>query len=153
LATIELNLSLKENNIQSKIEIANFLAQCAYETNWGQWLTEGAYLSESERASYFARKDYGYKYRGAGYIHIIWDYNYEPFANVMGNPKIYNQGADYVAANYAWSAAGWFWSNNNINNKIAKGATVTDITRIVNGGIGTAAKRQGYYDKIYSILR
>lgn len=146
-STVELNLTLKENNILSKVEKANFLAQCAYETNWGMWLTE---IGDE---SYFADKSYGYKYRGAGYIQITWDYNYSTFANVMGDPEIYNQGANYVATNYAWTAAGWFWNNNNINDKITNGATVTAVTRIVNGGIGTAAARQGYYDKIYSILR
>lgn len=70
----------------------------------------------------------------------------------MGDPEIYNQGADYVAENYAWQAAGWFWNNKNINSKIAEGATVKDITRMVNGGTATAGERQVYYNKIYSVL-
>ena len=141
-----LNTTLITNNIRQTNEISHFLAQCAYETNWGTWLTE---IGSTE---YFSNKPYGYKYRGAGYIQLTWDYNYKAFSEAMGDPEIYNQGADYVAENYAWQAAGWFWNNKNINSKIAEGATVKDITRMVNGGTATAGERQVYYNKIYSVL-
>ena len=135
-----LNTTLITNNIRQTNEISHFLAQCAYETNWGTWLTE---IGSTE---YFSNKPYGYKYRGAGYIQLTWDYNYKAFSEAMGDPEIYNQGADYVAENYAWQAAGWFWNNKNINSKIAEGATVKDITRMVNGGTATAGERQVYYN-------
>jgi len=32
---------------------------------------------------------------------LTWSYNYESFSKAMGDPEIYNQGVDYVAANYA----------------------------------------------------
>ena len=119
----KLTVTLKKNNIRTKEQKAHFLSQCAYETNYGKWLTE---IGSEE---YFTGKPYGYKYRGAGYIQLTWDYNYRSFANYMGDDEIYNQGADYVAAHYAWQAAGWWWSNNTMNQKINNGATVADVTR------------------------
>ena len=128
------------------MEISHFLAQCAYESNFGKWLTEIG--SEN----YFSDRAYGYKYRGAGYIQLTWDYNYQAFANYMGDPEIYNQGADYVATNYAWAAAGWFWTNKNMNSRIANGATVQDITRLVKGSTSTWETRQSYYDRFIGIF-
>lgn len=141
-----LNKVLRENNILTSVEISHFLAQCAAETNFGQWLTE---LGSD---SYFAANGYGKKYRGAGYIQLTWDYNYQAFADYMGDPEIYNQGADYVAANYAWEAAGWFWTSNNINARIAAGATVKDVTRYVRGSYGTWERRQEYYNTFIGIF-
>jgi len=143
----ELNWALYNNGITSKNEIAHFLAQCAYESNWGLWLTE---LGNDE---YFAANGYGTKYRGAGYIHLTWDYAYYNFSIVMGDPEIYVQGADYVAAHYAWTAAGWFWTNKGLNATIAAGATVRDVTRIVLGSYNTWEKRQANYDKIFMVLQ
>ena len=80
------------------------------------------------------------------------DYNYKAFSESVGDPQIYAQGADYVASNYAWTAAGWFWSNNNINAKIANGATVRDVTRIVRGSTNSWEGRQGYYNKFIGMF-
>ena len=142
----ELNRTLIQNNILTSMEISHFLAQCAYESNFGKWLTEIG--SEN----YFSDRAYGYKYRGAGYIQLTWDYNYQAFSNYMGDPEIYNQGADYVATNYAWAAAGWFWTNKNMNSRIANGATVQDITRLVKGSTSTWETRQSYYDRFIGIF-
>ena len=38
-----LNTTLITNNIRQTNEISHFLAQCAYETNWGTWLTAVSY--------------------------------------------------------------------------------------------------------------
>ena len=101
---------------------------------------------------YFSNKDYGYKYRGAGYIQLTWDYNYSDFAKAVDDEEIYNQGAEYVAENYAWRAAGWFWSNNDMNTRIANGATVRDITRVVRGSSSGWEKRKEYYDHSFNVL-
>ena len=143
----ELNIALKENNIVTKEQQAQFLAQCAYETNWGMWLLE---IGSVE---YFEDKEYGFKYRGAGYIHLTWDYNYLAFSEAMGDPEIYKQGAVYVAANYPWAAAGRFWNNNNFNAIVSNGGSVKDITLIVSASTETATAREGFYDKILDILK
>ncbi len=125
---------------------AHFLSQCAYETNLGQWLTE---IGSEE---YFSDKAYGYKYRGAGYIQLTWDFNYASFSKAMGDPEIYNQGAKYVANNYAWQAAGWFWKDTNMNSIINNGGTVKDVTRKVKGSSETYEEREIYYNKFLESL-
>jgi len=136
----ECNNVLNKYDIDTPEEKAHFFAQCAYESNYGLWLTE---LGDK---TYFSNKDYGYKYRGAGYIQLTWDYNYRDFSIAMDDDEIYNQGADYVAKNYAWRAAGWFWSMNDINNRIENGISVMDVTEIVKGSSSTWEIRQNYYN-------
>ena len=138
--------TLEMYEIDTPEEKAHFFAQCAAETNFGMWLTEIG------SDSYFAGKAYGKKYRGSGYIQLTWDYNYAAFTEDMGDPEIYNQGAEYVAANYAWQAAGWWWANNNMNNRIANGYTVREVTRRVRGSDGTWETRQKYYDRFIRIF-
>lgn len=143
----EINLVLMNNQIDTGDLISHFLAQCAYESNYGKWLTE---LGDE---SYFANSAYGYKYRGAGYIHITWDYNYEAFSNAIGDPFIYSLGADYVAENYAWAASGWWWSHNNMNEKILNGYSVDQVSLTVLGGNnGTLGARAGIYQRYRGIF-
>ena len=141
----DLNTTMQKANINSINLAAHFLAQCAVETNYGMWLTE---LGDE---SYFNKNGYGCKYRGAGYIQLTWDFNYKSFAEYMGDPQIYEQGADYVADNYAWSAAGWFWTNYNINSVIS-GNNVDAVTSIVNYYTDSYAQRREAYYYIYGIL-
>ncbi len=138
--------ALKIGEIDTVNEKAHFFAQCAMETNYGRYLTE--YGSRD----YFSKKKYGYLYRGSGYIQLTWDYNYKAFSEYMNDPEIYNKGADYVADNYAWTAAGWWWNNSKMNALIANGASVKDVTKRVRGGYGTWEKRQACYDTFLMIL-
>ena len=103
----ELNLTLKRNNIFSVIEISHFLAQCAYESDFGQTLVEAGYLSTSSQMAYLQKQSY-YPYYGAGYIQLTWEFNYKAFSVAMNDSEILKQGPEYVASNYAWNAAGWF---------------------------------------------
>ena len=141
-SAIKLANTLESNNIITTEQISAFLAQCAYETNYGLWLTEIG--SES----YFENTAYGYKYRGAGYIQITWDYNYKDFANAMGDIEIYNQGANYVAANYAWEVAEWFWSKNDINSALINGGFDATSRKINYYDTASFAKRRNYYNSI-----
>ena len=143
----DLNVTLMSNSINTGNLISHFLAQCAYESNYGKLLTE---LGDE---AYFANSRYGYKYRGAGYIHITWDYNYKDFSNAMGDPLIFSCGADYVAANYAWSASGWWWSHNNMNEKILSGYSVDQVSLTVLGGNnGTFGEREAIYQRYRGIF-
>lgn len=58
-------------------------------------------------------------------------------------------GADYVAENYAWEAAAWFWSEN-VHGLFEGGKTPTveDITEMVNGGATHLVERKEGYDKL-----
>ena len=139
--------ALMAYEIDTPEEKAHFFAQCAVETNYGMWLTE---LGDEE---YFSKTDYGYKYRGAGYIQMTWDFNYEAFAIEMGDPGIYEYGAGYVAENYAWTSAGWIWSIMDMNSRIANGASVKDVTRTIRGSSGSWELRQECYDSFIEFFR
>lgn len=69
----------------------------------------------------------------------------------MGDPLIFQLGPQYVAKNYAWSVAGWFWTKNNINDVIANGGSVRDVTKIVNGGYNKLEERTNAYNLFLSI--
>ena len=141
--------TLKSNSIDTVEERAHFFSQCYVEGNLS--LLEAGYLPEERAEAYRKQRAY-YPYYGAGYIQITWDYNYKAFSEYMGDPDIYNNGPKYVAENYAWSVAGWFWTNNNINSLIANGGTVKDVTRVVNGGYNNLSERISKYNDFLRIL-
>lgn len=88
-------------------------------------------MSYEKQMNYVKGLSY-YPYYGAGYIQLTHDYNYAAFSEDMNDPKIMD-GAAYVAENYAWEAAGWFWKNAGMNSLIDNGASVFDITQKVRG--------------------
>mgnify|MGYP003291393511 CR=1 FL=1 len=115
-------------------------------------MLEAGYLSEENAEAYRKKQPY-YPYYGAGYIQLTWDYNYKAFSEYMNDPLIYELGPKYVAKYYAWSAAGWFWNVNKINYKIANGASVKNITKIVNGGYTHLQERQAAYERFLILLQ
>lgn len=121
----DLNRVLNKYEINTTERIAHFIGQCSIESRCGSWITERG----SEE--YLKSKEY-YPYYGAGYIQLTWESNYRDFAQAMGDENIMN-GPQYVVDNYAWEAAGWFWSKNNMNEMIDSGASVYDITQVVRG--------------------
>ena len=103
----------------------------------------------------------GFKFRGAGYIQVTGRYNYETFATAIGNQEIVNKGADYLAQNYAWEAAGYWWRNNDINRIINRGTYIREITLKVNPRLiyntqeleKQLKEREAYYNQTVNILR
>lgn len=86
----ELNRILKKYDIITTERIRHFLAQCMQETNKGLWLREGEYLldnpynyTQQQYEDYYNNTKYKYKYRGAGFIQITWEYGYQAFATFM----------------------------------------------------------------------
>ena len=137
--------TLIKNGIDTAEEKAHFFSQCAHESKLGEWLTEWGSLE------YLSSKSY-YPYYGAGYIQLTHKCNYQSFADAMGDQQIVIQGPSYVAANYAWSAAGWFWTEKRMNDRIAAGANVSEVTQIVNGGYNGLSERQRYYSTFLPIF-
>ncbi|MCI8437904.1 MAG: hypothetical protein HFF73_00100 [Oscillospiraceae bacterium] len=73
----ELNRVLQEYEILTPEEISQFLAQAAVETAAGRWLTE---LGDE---AYFQRYGYSTGTRGAGYLHLTFEYGQMAFATWM----------------------------------------------------------------------
>jgi len=95
----------------------------------------------------------GYKFRGRGYIQLTGKDNYTRFGAAIGENITSNP--DIVSGKYALLSAAWFWSNNGLN-KLADGgatdATVTSITKRVNGGTIGLADRIKHFKEYYHLL-
>ncbi len=95
----------------------------------------------------------GYKFRGRGYIQLTGRDNYTQFGKAIGEDVATNP--DVVSGKYALLSAAWFWSKNGLN-KLADGgasdATVTSITKRVNGGTIGLADRIKHFKEYYHLL-
>ena len=85
----------------------------------------------------------------AGYIQLLGRNIYQKFANSMGDNKIM-EGASYVSQKYPWSAAGFWWYYNGINNLCDRGATADEVMKRINGGLIGIQQYQDVrkYDKL-----
>jgi len=151
-------------NINTKNKLCHFMSQCTIETMYGKRLVEQGDGSPN----YFSKRDYDSKnlgnttagdgtlFKGAGYLQLTGRYNYQQFANNVGDPLIMTKGAQYVAGTYAWSSAGCFWDKmRGLNTLCNEGASVAAITKQVNGtgaSQATIDARQTSYNQCWSIF-
>jgi len=95
----------------------------------------------------------GWKYKGAGYIQLTGKSNYAAFDkfvedDILGNPSL-------VATKYPLASAAFFFQSNglwSICDKGADDATVTAVTKRVNGGTIGLADRLKHFKEYYSLL-
>jgi len=95
----------------------------------------------------------GYKFRGRGYIQLTGRANYTSFGKAI-NEDIANN-PDVVSGKYALLSAAWFWSKNGLNTLADGGATdatVTSITKRVNGGTIGLPDRIKHFKEYYHLL-
>ena len=144
----ELNNCLSRFGITTLPRIRHFISQCSHESACGVYTQEIA-----SGTAYNGRTDLGNtqpgdgpRFKGAGYIQLTGRYNYQRFANFIGDQNVM-QGVAYVAAHYPWTSAGYWWYANNMNALCDSGASVETITRRVNGGINGLSSRQMYYNR------
>ena len=96
----------------------------------------------------------GYKYRGRGYIQLTGKSNYTNFANFIGEDTVANP--DLVATKYPLASAAFFFDSNklwSICDKGADEATVTAVTKRVNGGTIGLPDRIKHFNEYYSLLK
>ena len=154
-ATVDdLNRTLDRFDITTPERIRHFLSQCAHESGYGTWREEIA-----SGAAYDGRADLGNvqagdgpHFKGAGYIQLTGRSNYQQFADAMGDPEILTGGAQYVGEKYPWSSAGFWWSNNHMNDLVDAGASVEQVTRRVNGGINGLADRLNAFARTQGVF-
>ena len=143
----DLNNCVGRFSITTSQRQRHFISQCSYESACGVYTKElasgSAYEYRSDLGNIYAGD--GPKYKGAGYIQLTGRANYQALANYLGDQNVM-QGVDYVAANYPWTSAGFWWYNNNMNSLCDSGASVETITRRVNGGTNGLSQRQYYYN-------
>lgn len=95
----------------------------------------------------------GYKFRGRGYIQLTGKSNYTNFAKFIGEDTVENP--DLVATKYPLASAAFFFNANGlwaICDKGADDATVTAVTKRVNGGTIGLADRIKHFKEYYSLL-
>ena len=96
----------------------------------------------------------GYKFRGRGYIQLTGKSNYTAFGKAINEDIAANP--DLVATKYPLLSAAWFWSSNSLNALADKGAddaSVTAITKRVNGGTIGLPDRIKHFKEYYTLLK
>ena len=143
---VELNECLRRFNITTTNRIRHFLSQTAHESGGGKWkkeLSDGKYLEGRTDLGNFNEGD-GPRYKGAGYIQLTGRYNYQKFADFIKDQDVMN-GYEYVAQNYPFTSAGYWWESNNMNELCDSNPTVEQVTRRVNGGYNGLEDRKHYH--------
>ena len=95
----------------------------------------------------------GYKFRGRGYIQLTGKNNYQAFSGFIGEDCVANP--DLVATTYPLASAAYFFKANNIwaiCDRGANDATVTSVTKVVNGGTHGLAERIQNFKKFYQAV-
>jgi len=85
----------------------------------------------------------GYKFRGRGLIQLTGKSNYTAFATAINRPDILTN-PNIVAEELAFESALWFFKKNGllvIANRGIDVATITIITKRINGGVNGLAER------------
>lgn len=143
---VELNKCLQRFNITTTNRIRHFLSQTAHESGGGKWkkeLSDGWYLEGRTDLGNVNEGD-GPRYKGAGYIQLTGRYNYQAFADFMNDQDVMN-GYEYVAQNYPFSSAGYWWESNKMNELCDTNPTVEQVTLRVNGGYNGLEDRKHYH--------
>ena len=95
----------------------------------------------------------GWKFHGRGFIQLTGKDNYTAFTKSIGEDCVSNP--DLVASKYALASAAWFFNKNGLH-KMADGgandATVTSITKRVNGGTIGIVDRIAHFKEYYKLL-
>jgi len=95
----------------------------------------------------------GFKFRGRGYIQLTGKANYTNFTKFIGEDCIANP--DLVATKYPLASAAFFFDSNKLWSICDKGsddATVTAVTKRVNGGILGLQDRIKHFKEYYKLL-
>jgi putative chitinase len=96
----------------------------------------------------------GFKFRGRGYIQLTGKDNYTKFAKFIGEDTVANP--DLVATKYPLASAAFFFDSNKlwaICDKGADDATVTAVTKRVNGGTIGISDRIKHFKEYFALLK
>ena len=99
-----------------------------------------------------ASKD-GYKFRGRGFMQLTGHDNYKSFGTSIGVDLVATP--DLVATKYPLLSAAWFWNTNGLNAIADKGnseATITSVTKRINGGTIGLPDRISHFQKFFTLL-
>lgn len=95
----------------------------------------------------------GWKFRGRGYIQLTGKSNYAAFGKFIGEDVVSNP--DLIATKFPLASAAFFFNNNKLWAICDKGsdtATITAVTKRVNGGTHGLQDRIDKFKKYWSLL-
>lgn len=93
----------------------------------------------------------GWKFRGRGFIQLTGKNNYTEFGKAINEDVLSNP--DVVASKYPLLSAAWFFSKNCLHKCVdASDATVTSVTKCVNGGTIGLADRLKHFKEYHKLL-
>ena len=143
-------------NITTPLRLAHFLAQCAHESGGFKFITEFA-----SGSAYEGRKDLGntqpgdgVRFKGRGFIQLTGRANYSKFSTFCNEDCVANP--ELVATKYPMMSAAYFFNNNGLWAVCDKGdddATVTAVTKRVNGGTNGLADRLKHFKEFWPLLK
>jgi putative chitinase len=96
----------------------------------------------------------GFKFRGRGYIQLTGKSNYTNFSKFIGEDCVANP--DLVAIKYPLASAAFFFDSNKLWSICDKGsdvASITAVTKRVNGGTNGLADRIKHFNEYYNLLK
>ena len=130
----DLNACLQRFQITSPLRVRHFLAQVGHESGGLKWMRELADGSayEGDKRLGNTQPGDGPRFKGAGAIQLTGRFNYQRFADYIKDPRVM-EGVDYVAANYPFTSAGFWWHLNSMNAFVDQGATCRQVSAKVNG--------------------
>lgn len=93
----------------------------------------------------------GWKFRGRGFIQLTGKNNYTEFGKAINEDVLSNP--DVVASKYPLLSAAWFFSKNCLHKCVdASDATVTSVTKCVNGGTIGLPDRLKHFKEYHKLL-
>lgn len=173
----------KKFGINTPLKLAHFLAQCGHESGGFKVVNEnlnysadglkkifGKYFPGNLAESYarqpekIAARVYGsrmgngdetskegYKFRGRGYIQLTGKENYTAFDKFVDESIVENP--DLVASKYPLLSAAWFFQRCLPKCTDASDASVTSVTKCVNGGTIGLPDRIKHFKEYYNLLK
>lgn len=94
----------------------------------------------------------GFKFRGRGYIQLTGKDNYTAFGKSINEDVVSNP--DVVSTKYPLLSAAWFFSKNCLSKCVDESdATITSVTKCVNGGTNGLEDRKKHFREYYSLLK
>jgi putative chitinase len=150
-----LNDSVAAANVLSHLELAMYVAQTCWESNFYRTFVE----SPVSAAAYEGRADLGntepgdgVNFRGRGAIQLTGRFNYSRMATWLA--AIVAEVADYDVVStpelvgtppYRFLAAAFYWQDHPLLGQAADDGDVVKATRIINGGLNGLYQRQQIY--------
>jgi putative chitinase len=93
----------------------------------------------------------GFKFRGRGFIQLTGKNNYTAFGKAINEDLISNP--DLVSSKYPLLSAAWFFSKNCLSKCVdATDATITAVSKCVNGGTIGLEDRKKHFKEYYDLL-